>query len=148
MFATSLALALACVLPGTGLAASGYRPVRAQLTAGPPRVPRPAPRTTAAHIPGPRSARDARDDCDAVPAVAALGESFSGKLIGREPDARHRRRSSESGSSLNPSGRARGTAPRSRDLVRIGALAGGEALFHEAHAPPVLSSLAVVRNQS
>jgi len=146
--AASLALALACALPGTVVAACGYGPVRAQLTAGPPRVARVAPRAAAAHVPGPRSAEDRRDDRDAVPAVAALGESFAAKLLGREPDVRHRRRPSEQGSGPHPSARTRGTTARARDPFRAGGLADGEALFHEAHAPPVLSSLAVARNQS
>jgi hypothetical protein len=157
--ATSLALVASIALPAVGLAAGARlttRPqlgaggrlaiVRTQLTSGP--TNRGSARPAAAHQPTPRSAHGARDERRPAPAIVAIGKSSSETALSREPDARQRRRSSDPSTDLDPAARALGRADRSRADVRIALLARGQALFHEAHAPPLRSSIAADRNPS
>jgi len=148
IIAAGVTLALGSVLPATVLAAGArFSPLPVRLAAAPPRDHHAAPPPTASRDSGPRSAHGCPDDRDAVPTVAAVGRAVSGTLVTREPDGRERRRSPRSEGDPDPT-RTSDPARDARPDLRVGDLACGGALFHEAHAPPARSSLAVDRSPS
>ena len=143
--AASFALALTIAAGGTAWAAAArVTTVRIVQLKAAPSDGSAAPRATTAHEPGPRSARHSGGGHDVIPAI--VGASLSRTPVGRVPDGRHRRCSSESAQNVALTGHARGDAVQA--LARIGQLARGGALVHEANAPPVLSSYPVDGNHS